>query len=112
MTRVVITGIGAVSPLGNDVPSTWQAIRRRWEGGHHYFVTNARGDEVVEGWVLEAVTGPMGGGGGLEAEACRLSDLLPGWTRATLGMVETTAGPALLLDPAELVAGPSRKAAA
>ena len=40
------------------------------------------------------------------------TDLLPGWTRATLGMVETTAGPALLLDPAELVAGPSRKAAA
>jgi hypothetical protein len=26
MTRVVVTGIGAVSPLGNDVPSTWQAL--------------------------------------------------------------------------------------
>ena len=26
MTRVVVTGIGAVSPLGNDVPTTWQAL--------------------------------------------------------------------------------------
>ena len=40
------------------------------------------------------------------------TDLLPGWTRATLGMVETTAGPALLLDPDQLVAGPPRAAAA
>jgi purine-binding chemotaxis protein CheW len=40
------------------------------------------------------------------------TDLLPGWTRATLGMVETTAGPALLLDPNQLVAGPPRRAAA
>ncbi len=40
------------------------------------------------------------------------ANLLPGWTRATLGLVETSAGPALLLDPAELVAGPARKAAA
>ena len=38
--------------------------------------------------------------------------LLPGWTRAALGMVETTAGPALLLDPAELVAGPPAEIAA
>lgn len=39
------------------------------------------------------------------------TDLLPGWTRATLGMVETTAGPALLLDPDQLVAGPPRATA-
>src|SRR5215210_7302663 len=25
MRRVVITGMGAVSPLGNDLPSTWSA---------------------------------------------------------------------------------------
>jgi 3-oxoacyl-[acyl-carrier-protein] synthase II len=25
MRRVVITGMGAVSPLGNDLPSTWKA---------------------------------------------------------------------------------------
>ena len=24
--RVVVTGMGMVSPLGNDVPSTWQGI--------------------------------------------------------------------------------------
>jgi 3-oxoacyl-[acyl-carrier-protein] synthase II len=26
MTRVVVTGLGAVTPLGNDVPTTWQGI--------------------------------------------------------------------------------------
>lgn len=26
MTRVVVTGLGAVTPLGNDLPSTWQGI--------------------------------------------------------------------------------------
>ena len=40
------------------------------------------------------------------------ANLLPGCTRATLGMVETSAGPALLLDPAELVAGPPQPLAA
>jgi purine-binding chemotaxis protein CheW len=38
--------------------------------------------------------------------------LLPGWTRAALGMVETSAGPALLLDPRQLVAGPPERQAA
>ena len=27
MRRVVITGLGAVSPLGNDLPSTWEAAK-------------------------------------------------------------------------------------
>jgi 3-oxoacyl-[acyl-carrier-protein] synthase II len=26
MTRVVVTGLGVVTPLGNDVPTTWQAL--------------------------------------------------------------------------------------
>jgi beta-ketoacyl-acyl-carrier-protein synthase II len=26
VTRVVVSGLGAVTPLGNDVPSTWQAL--------------------------------------------------------------------------------------
>lgn len=43
----------------------------------------------------------------LEGEPSLLrTELHPGWARSTLGMVETTAGPALLLDPLELVAGP------
>ena len=25
MTRVAVTGLGAVTPLGNDAPSTWRA---------------------------------------------------------------------------------------
>ena len=49
----------------------------------------------------------------LEGEPAILrTDLLPGWARATLGMVETSAGPALLIDPAQLVAGPPQAAAA
>ena len=24
--RVVVTGLGAITPLGNDVPSTWAAL--------------------------------------------------------------------------------------
>ena len=53
-------------------------------------------------WVEEVVP--------LEGEPAILrTDLLPGWARATLGMVETSAGPALLIDPAQLVAGPQDK---
>ena len=53
-------------------------------------------------WVEEVVP--------LEGEPATLrTDLLPGWSRCTLGMVETSAGPALLLDPAQLVAGPQDK---
>ena len=40
------------------------------------------------------------------------ADLLPGWTHASLGMVETSAGPALLLDPARLIEGPPKRKAA
>jgi purine-binding chemotaxis protein CheW len=49
----------------------------------------------------------------LEGDPAMLrTDLLPGWSRVTLGMVETSAGPALLLDPDKLVAGPPLAAAA
>ncbi len=30
--RVVVTGLGAVSPCGNDVPSTWEAVREGRSG--------------------------------------------------------------------------------
>jgi chemotaxis signal transduction protein len=40
------------------------------------------------------------------------ADLRPGWARASLGMMETTAGPVLLLDPAHLIEGPSERKAA
>jgi purine-binding chemotaxis protein CheW len=48
-----------------------------------------------------------------DSEASEIrADLLPGWTRASLGMVETSAGPALLLDPARLIEGPAKRKAA
>ena len=31
--RVVVTGMGVVSPVGNDVPSTWQALLASKSGG-------------------------------------------------------------------------------
>ena len=36
------------------------------------------------------------------------ADLLPGWARAAVGMVETSAGPALVLDPMKLIEGPEQ----
>ena len=40
------------------------------------------------------------------------ADLLPGWARAALGMIETSVGPALLLDSAMLIQGPVKREAA
>jgi purine-binding chemotaxis protein CheW len=40
------------------------------------------------------------------------ADLLPGWARAATGMVETSVGPALVLDPAKLIEGPAKRKAA
>ena len=40
------------------------------------------------------------------------ADLLPGWARAALGMIETSVGPALMLDPARLIEGPAKREAA
>ena len=40
------------------------------------------------------------------------ADLLPGWARAAIGMVETSAGPALVLAPAKLIEGPAKRKAA
>ena len=49
----------------------------------------------------------------LEGEPSEIrADLLPGWSRAALGMIETPAGPALVLDPTRLIEGPSARKAA
>lgn len=49
-----------------------RVLRRRWEGGTHYFVTNARGEAAVEGWVpfmteaaSAAILDPMTGQAGI-----------------------------------------------
>ena len=38
-TRVVVTGLGAVTPLGNSVPEYWRALceGRSGVGAHRYF---------------------------------------------------------------------------
>jgi 3-oxoacyl-[acyl-carrier-protein] synthase II len=33
--RVVVTGLGAVTPLGNDVAATWRAMRSGQSGASH-----------------------------------------------------------------------------
>lgn len=39
-TRVVVTGMGAITPIGNDVESFWQALRiRHWELPRSHILT-------------------------------------------------------------------------
>jgi purine-binding chemotaxis protein CheW len=40
------------------------------------------------------------------------ADLKAGWAWASLGMVETSVGPALVLDPAKVIEGPGKRRAA
>jgi len=35
MSKVVITGLGAVTPLGNDVPSFWEGMKAGRSGADH-----------------------------------------------------------------------------
>ncbi len=59
--RVVITGLGAVSPCGNDVPTTWQALRagRSAVGPITRFVSDlpVRIAAEVKGFDAEALLG-------------------------------------------------------
>lgn len=81
----------------------------RQEGGEGALAVVVELDEYLYALVVDHVEEVVP----LEGDPAMLrTDLLPGWTRATLGMVETSAGPALLLAPDQLVAGPPAKAAA
>lgn len=58
MTRVVVTGLGAVTPLGNDLPSTWQSILAGRSGIDRITAFDASGWESaiageVKGWAPE-----------------------------------------------------------
>ena len=35
-TRVVVTGMGAITPIGNDVESFWQALKDKTGHWPHY----------------------------------------------------------------------------
>jgi len=66
-------------------------------------------DEFLYALVVDAVEEVVP----LEGDPAEVrADLLPGWARATLGMIETTAGPALMIDPATLIQGPAKREAA
>jgi len=66
-------------------------------------------DEFLYALVVDAVEEVVP----LEGDPAEVrADLLPGWSRAALGMIETSAGPALMLDPGKLVEGPAKREAA
>ncbi len=65
MTRVVVTGVGAISPVGNDAPSTWAALiaGRSGVGRISQFDAAAYGFEIdigaeVKGFQPEAALPP------------------------------------------------------
>ncbi|HXH52970.1 MAG TPA: chemotaxis protein CheW [Sphingomicrobium sp.] len=64
--------------------------------GHHYALTVDLVEDVVE---AQSEPSPIRAAMG------------PGWERASLGMVETDAGPLLLVDVAALISGAEAKAA-
>jgi purine-binding chemotaxis protein CheW len=66
-------------------------------------------DEFLYALVVDAVEEVVT----LEGDPAEVrADLLPGWSRAALGMIETSAGPALMLDPGKLIEGSARREAA
>lgn len=64
--------------------------------GHQYALLVDRVDDVDR--AMSDIT-PVAGGSGAE------------WERVAEGMVETSRGPALLIDPAKLITGPEKRAA-
>src|ERR671937_1278343 len=61
--RVAVTGLGAVTPLGNDAPSTWQAAVAGRSGIDFIKAFDANGFPVriaaeVDGFDEAAVVGP------------------------------------------------------
>ena len=64
--------------------------------GHLYGLKIDAADDIVAG---QGLAGPTAGDPG------------PGWNGASLGTVESAAGPVLLLDIARLIAGPAKQAA-
>jgi len=79
--RVVVTGLGLVTPVGTDVESSWSALLA---GGHSLIVIEhnldviRRADYVVD-------LGPEGGPGGGELVACGAPDAVARCTRSHTG---------------------------
>ena len=65
-------------------------------GGHAYALLVDRVEDVVSG---------------IGQPTPAAATLGPGWTRVAQGMIETTAGPAILVDVVALISGPRRAAA-
>ena len=65
MERVVVTGIGLVTPVGNDVAATWDALRAGSSGGAPISLFDASGFPVriaaeVKGFDPAAVIDDLG----------------------------------------------------
>ena len=69
MTTVVITGFGAFTPLGEDAPSTWQAMLDGVSGAHTLQHDWARDLPVT--FAAEAVSDPAA-----ELTLCYIDDVV------------------------------------
>jgi len=71
--RVVITGMGAVTPLGNDLPSTWEAAKGGRSGVRYISRFDCTGWPVrIAGEVVGFSVEPF-----LAPEQCHLAGMLP-----------------------------------
>ena len=50
LKRVVVTGLGAITPLGNTMPETWENIKRGKSGGGK-IVIDFSSDEEIEQFI-------------------------------------------------------------
>ena len=44
--RVVVTGLGLVTPCGNDVPTTWDALMRGMAEADHILISHEHDDHI------------------------------------------------------------------
>ena len=103
-----ISGLAALRSRAMTVVDCRRSLELA-EAGNPTLAVVVEIDEFLYALVVDAVDEVVP----LEAEPSEIrADLLPGWARAALGMAETSAGPALVLDPAKLIEGPATRKAA
>ena len=53
--RVVVTGLGLVTPCGNDVPTTWSALMKGESGADYIKKFDLKSTMVVNNWIKRGV---------------------------------------------------------